>query len=180
MEEIIPLQDDTFKIRTNTGKEFMANNVLMAIGRRGSPRKLSIPGEDSAKVAYRLLEPERITGKKIIVVGGGDSAVESALLLKDDNDVILSYRKDAFARIKPKNKEVLEAAMANGTLKVIYNSQLKAINDLSVMLDIDGREKRLDNDLVFIFAGGELPTKFLEKTGIKISKRFGYIMKKHN
>ena len=74
---------------------------MLAIGRRGSPRKLGIPGEMKEKVAYRLLEPETIFGKHIIVVGGGDSAVESALLLSDNNHVILSYRNEVFNRIKP-------------------------------------------------------------------------------
>ena len=46
-----------------------------------TPRKLGIPGETLEKVAYRLLEPEDIKGKNIMVVGGGDSAIESAFLL---------------------------------------------------------------------------------------------------
>ncbi|MEO0471862.1 MAG: NAD(P)-binding domain-containing protein, partial [Bacteroidota bacterium] len=115
-EQIIPQADETFKVITNTGKEYIANHVLLSIGRRGSPRKLGIPGEESTKVAYRLLEPERIEGKKIVVVGGGDSAIESALLLKDQNEVILSYRKDKFARLKPKNREKILTAEQEGSL----------------------------------------------------------------
>ena len=75
------------------------------------PRKLNVPGEDLSKVAYRLLEPELISGNKILVVGGGDSAVESALLLADANDVTLSYRKETFSRLKPKNRKKLEEAI---------------------------------------------------------------------
>ena len=93
-----------------------ATKSLLSIGRRGTPRKLAYPGEESQKVAYRLLEPEQISGKKIIVVGGGDSAIESALLLKDDNEVILSYRKDKFSRLKPKNKEKIEQAIADNSI----------------------------------------------------------------
>jgi thioredoxin reductase/NAD-dependent dihydropyrimidine dehydrogenase PreA subunit len=180
-EDIIPIQDGTFKIRTNTGDEYICNNVLLAIGRRGTPRKLNVPGEDSQKVAYRLLEPERISGKKIVVVGGGDSAVESAMLLKDDNDVILSYRKDKFARIKPKNKEKIDEALADKSLTAIFNSNLVSIDEESIMIQVEGEEnpKRLENDQIFIFAGGEMPTKFLQNAGVEITKRFGHIMKKH-
>lgn len=181
VENIFPLENNTFKLVSNKGEEYIGNNVLLAIGRRGSPRKLGIPGEDKPKVAYRLLEPERIQGKNIVVVGGGDSAVESAILLKDDNEVILSYRKDKFARIKPKNKEQVMNAIEDGSLKVMYSSNLVSIDEDSVMIKTNDDEtsKLIKNDLVYIFAGGELPTKFLAKAGVVITKRFGHIMKKH-
>jgi thioredoxin reductase len=181
VENIIPKEDGTFKIVTKQGEEYYCNNVLLAIGRRGSPRKLNVPGEDSAKVAYRLLEPERITDKNIIVVGGGDAAIETALLLKDTNHVILSYRSDKFSRLKPKNKINIEEAIANNTIKVIFNSNLTAINQTNVVMHSSDTnlESIIENDLVYIFAGGELPTAFLQKAGVEISKRFGYIMKKH-
>ena len=154
----------------------------MAIGKRGSPRKLNVPGEESTKVAYRLLEPEHIQNKKVLVVGGGDSAIETVLLLKDDNDAILSYRKDKFARLKPKNKERVNEAIEDKTLKVIFNSNVVSINDNNVLLKIDDEDeiKQIENDLVYIFAGGELPTSFLQKAGVEITKRFGYTMKRHN
>ena len=182
VDGIIPLQDKSFKVTTNTGEEYISNNVLLAIGRRGTPRKLNIPGENSQKVAYRLLEPERISGKKIIVVGGGDSAVESALLLKDSNEVILSYRKDKFARIKPKNKEKIAKAIDDQSIKALFDSNLVSLNDQSVMIKVNGEEepRELENDLVYIFAGGELPTKFLQNAGVEITKRFGHVMKKHH
>lgn len=179
VETITPLEDDTFKVVTNNGDEYVSNYVLLATGRRGSPRKLNVPGEDSQKVAYRLLEPERITGKKVVVVGGGDSAVESAMLLMENNEVILSYRKDKFARIKPKNKEAIANAIANKSIDGIFNSNLKSINETSVMMNVEEEERTIENDLVYIFAGGELPTSFLQKAGVEITKRFGHIVKKY-
>ena len=180
VEGITPIENETFKITTNTGNEYICNQVLLSIGRRGTPRKLGIPGEDTQKVAYRLLEPEQISNKKIIVIGGGDSAIESALLLKDGNEVILSYRKDKFSRLKPKNRENIEEAIANNSIKVVYNSNLVSINDKSVLINIEDDETmEIKNDLVFIFAGGELPTSFLQNAGIEVSKRFGHTMKSY-
>ena len=101
--ESVVTSDNIFHITTIRGEVYTSASVLLALGRRGTPRKLNIPGEEMEKVAYRLLEPEEISGKNIIVVGGGDSAVESALLLADKNHVILSYRNEAFSRIKPLN-----------------------------------------------------------------------------
>ncbi len=181
VESITPIKYDVFKITTATGEEYIANNVLLAIGRRGSPRKLNVPGENSQKVAYRLLEPERISSQKIVVVGGGDSAIESAMLLMDTNEVILSYRKDQFSRIKPKNKEKIEQAIANKSITALFNSNLVTIEDDFITIQVEGENqpRKITNDLVYIFAGGEMPTKFLQNAGIEIKKRFGYIMKKH-
>lgn len=180
-ESINLLKDNTFKITTNNGEEFICNNILLAIGRRGSPRKLNIPGEDSMKVAYRLIESEQLKNKKIMVVGGGDSAIETVILLMEHNHVTLSYRKDKFSRLKPKNREKIMAAIKNKNIQVLFNSNVTSINDKNVMVQIEGHNAPiiLDNDLVYIFAGGELPTSFLQKTGVEITKRFGYIVKKH-
>ncbi|WP_166966183.1 NAD(P)-binding domain-containing protein [Yeosuana marina] len=182
VEQIIPIENDTFKVITLMGDEYICNHILLAIGRRGTPRKLNVPGEESTKVAYRLLEPERIKNKKVLVVGGGDSAIETVLLLKDENEAILSYRKDKFSRLKPKNKEKIEQAINDKSVKVIYNSNLVSIHDDHVMITINENDQpeKLDNDLVYIFAGGELPTGFLQKSGVNITKRFGYVMKRHD
>ncbi len=179
VENIIPQPDETFKIITSNGKEYFGNNVLISIGRRGSPRKLNIPGENSMKVAYRLLEPERISDKNIIVVGGGDSAIESALLLQENNNVKLLVRTDNFTRCKPKNREKVTKANDDKKLQIIFSSNLISINEEDCIIKVEEESKQIKNDLVYIFAGGELPTKFLEKPGVKITKRFGYVMKEH-
>ena len=171
--------DNHFIVNTSDGESYVTSNVLISIGRRGTPRKLGIEGEGLPKVAYRLLEPENISGKNIMVVGGGDSAIESALLLCDENSVTLSYRKDAFARLKPKNRERINEADSNKKLKVVFSSNLVKVEETKVELKVGEEIQELENDLVYIFIGGELPTKFLQNAGIEISKRFGYIVKKH-
>lgn len=179
--ESIQPSDDGFLINTSRGEKILCCKILLAIGRRGTPRKLNVEGEESEKVAYRLLEPERILGKNILVVGGGDSAIESALLLAEQNNVHLSYRSDSFSRIKPKNSEKIKQAMFEGKVKVLFNSEVISITPQHVNIRQKEIEQlhSLENDLVYIFAGGELPTQFLEQAGIKISKRFGYTMMKH-
>lgn len=179
VEEINPMANGTFQVIAANGNSWQTNHVIIAIGRGGSPRKLNVPGEDLEKVAYRLLEPEDIEGKNILVVGGGDSAVESALLLKDENNVTLSYRKNQFVRIKPRNQIALDEAVKKNSLKIIFNSQVKQIAENTIDLSVEDQKKTLKNDLVYIFIGGELPISFLEKAGIQITKKFGQIMKKH-
>jgi len=179
--ETVTSEKDYYKIGILSGDFYTSKTILLSIGRRGTPRKLNIPGEISEKVAYRLLEPENITGKDIIVVGGGDSAIESALLLAEKNRVTLSYRKDVFSRLKPLNRTKLNEAISNKQIDIMLSSNLISIENEYVMLQSsDAKEAlKLKNDLVYIFAGGELPTQFLEKIGIKITKKFGEAILKH-
>lgn len=173
IEHIAPLKHG-FEVATTDGHKYNAQKVLLAIGRRGSPRKLGVPGEDSQKVAYRLIESELIKDKKIVVVGGGDSAIESALLLMEQNQVTLSYRKDKFARLKPKNNQKIQEAVNKKQLQLMLNSNLHSIEDKKVTIKVeDGEVLKVENDLVYIFAGGELPTQFLKNVGIHITTKFG-------
>ncbi len=179
--EIVNRANNHFEVETNQGEKFTTNHILLAIGRRGSPRKLNVPGEKSEKVAYRLLEPEHISGKEVLVVGGGDSAVESAMLLADQNKVTLSYRKDAFSRIKPKNSERINEAIDQGRVRMLFNTNVAEIKPDEVILTNGSPDEKisLKNDLVYIFAGGELPTQFLKKIGLDITKKHGEAILKH-
>lgn len=170
--------NDYFEVKT-TREIYTTEKVLIAIGRRGTPRKLGVPGEEKDKVSYRLLEPEYITGKNILIVGGGDSAIENALLLCDNNYVTLSYRGNSFSRLKPKNVERINEAQLKGRVKVYLESNVLEILDDQIRLICTENEQIIKNDLVYIFAGGELPTAFLEKAGITITKKFGEAILKH-
>lgn len=178
--ENILLENEFFTLTTNKDNNYTAHRVLLAIGRRGTPRKLGVKGEDREKVAYKLLEPELIRDNNILVVGGGDSAIESALLLADHNKVTLSYRSEKFSRLKTKNLENIENAQKNKIIDVILESNVKEITEKDVYLELKSKEIiTLKNDLVYIFAGGELPTRFLENAGIQISRRFNYTLLSH-
>jgi len=179
--EKIERQGDVLIVQTNKD-HYTTKSVLLSIGRRGSPRKLDVPGEDKEKVSYRLLEPELIHNQKVLVVGGGDSAIESALLLADENNFVsISYRGDSFARLKPKNLERVTSYSKSGKVKVLLSSEVSEILYNSVILKVQDSSEPIviENDLVYIFAGGILPTKFLEEIGIKITKKFGEAILKH-
>ena len=179
--EDIEKSGNYFIVKTNKAT-YTTGGVLLAIGRRGSPRKLNVPGEQKEKVSYRLIEPELITNQNVLVVGGGDSAIESALLLAEENNFVsLSYRGESFSRIKPKNLEKITKASESKKIKVLFGTNVKAIKDDTVLLTGINASDVLEikNDLVYILAGGELPTAFLERTGITITKKFGDAILKH-
>ena len=178
--ESISKSGEHFRVVVANGEEYITKSVLLAIGRRGTPRKLNVPGEHLEKVAYRMIEPEMIEGKNIVVAGGGDSAIEAALSLSQNNNVILTYRGDSFQRIKVKNGEKINKAIADQQVEVIYSSNILSIEPDTVTLSLqDDQQRTVENDLVYIFAGGELPTDFLQKAGINITKRFGHAILKH-
>lgn len=158
--------DGVFTLTTSQG-ELRAQRVILAMGRRGSPRKLGVPGEDTAKVTYRLLEPERYAGTRCLVVGGGDAAVEAAVALGEAGATThLSYRAKAFSRIKPKNQKRIDEAVAAGRVTLLLETNVSAIHPASVAFQERGE---LPNDYVLVFAGGVLPTAFLEGAGVKVA-----------
>ncbi len=171
--EGIDIVNDGFQVRAD--KAYQASNVLLAIGRRGTPRKLGVPGEEHSKVVYRLLDPEQYRGRKVLVVGGGDSALEAAASLSEEagTEVTLSYRGTAFSRVKAKNRERIDRAREAGRLRVEMGSQVKRISEDTVHLELAGGETHLANDAVIVCAGGILPSAFLESVGIAVETRYG-------
>lgn len=165
---------DGFEIQT-TRRLLKARAVLLAIGRRGTPRKLDVPGEEQSKVVYRLVDPKQYSGKNVLVVGGGDSALEAAASIaeQENTHVTLSYRSEAFSRAKPKNRKRVDQAEAAGRLKLMMKSQVKEISEQSVQLEWKDRPVEIPNDAVIVCAGGILPTKFLQSMGIEVEKKYG-------
>lgn len=154
-----------------------AKNVLLAIGRRGTPRKLGVPGEEQAKVVYRLVDPEQYRNQHVLVVGGGDSALEAALAIADEpgTSVTISYRSEAFGRVKQKNRERLQKAEAEGRIKVVLKSGVKEISPDGVVLEYEQGLLELHNDAIIVCAGGILPTPFLKEIGILVETKHGAV-----
>jgi len=163
-----------FVVKTPRGA-YQAGAVLLAVGRRGSPRKLGVPGEEQSKVVYRLVDAEQYRGRRVLVVGGGDSALEAALALAEQpgTKVALSYRGKAFDRVKPKNRERLQQAAAAKRLQVLLESQVESIGARDVAMRANGRELKLPNDAVIVCAGGVLPIDLLKKVGIAFEEKRG-------
>ena len=174
--ESIENKDGAFHVKTST-QRYVASAVLLGIGRRGTPRKLGVTGEELPKVVYRLIDPEQYRGQKVIVVGGGDSALEAAASIAElgDTTVILSYRGEAFQRAKQKNRQRVDEASAKGQLKVLLNSQIREIRTDSVLLQQSGKDVTVANDAVIVSAGGILPNDFLRSIGIRVETKYGTV-----
>lgn len=158
---------------TTTAGEFSARQVILAMGRRGTPRKLGVEGEELGKVFYDVVEMEAFAGSRVVVVGGGDSALESALGMceQEHTEVLLSYRKREFARVKPRNLEKLQAAEQLGKLRVWRESEVRAIRSDEIDLEYGGSVETLPNDYVIVRIGGVAPYDFLREAGIQIVRK---------
>ncbi|EGG28534.1 Thioredoxin reductase [Aequoribacter fuscus] len=164
-----------FRVQT-TEAEFCARSVILALGRRGTPRKLDVPGEHLSKVVYRLADPEQYADQRVLVVGGGDSAIEAACEIAEAQatpNVALSYRGEGFARAKLKNRKRVDALEASGRLRVMLGSNVIKISDDSVTLQTENVEEEVANDAVLICAGGVLPNALLEKIGVSMDVKYG-------
>jgi putative YpdA family bacillithiol system oxidoreductase len=148
---------------------YLSTNVVLALGRRGTPRKLSVPGEDQPKVMYKLLDAETYQNEDILIVGGGDSAVEAAMGLarQPGNRVTISYRKSKFVRIKTRNEQLITSMLINGQIEIIFNSHITEISESSVTIQKNSDVISIPNSYVFIFAGGEPPFPLMHKIGIQ-------------
>jgi thioredoxin reductase (NADPH) len=166
--------DNGFEIHSQSGQK-KCRAVLLAIGRRGTPRRLGVVGEDQKKVVYQLIDPEQYKGQHVLVVGGGDSALEAATSIADQpgTTVTLSYRSDAFGRAKSKNREKVASQTASGKLNVLLKSQVKMISESSVEISYDGQNQTLPNEAIIVCAGGILPTEFLKSIGINMETKYG-------
>jgi thioredoxin reductase/polyferredoxin len=160
-------------IATTPKGEYRARKVVLATGQRGNPRKLGVPGESLEQVYHRLYSPRHYSDEDIVVVGGGNSAVEAALVLAQQNRVTLSYRKSAFARLFKDNQRKIDAAVAEGRMRVVFNSNVHEFRAGQAELELEGGERlNVPMDHAFVLIGAELPVKFLKSLGIKLENEW--------
>ena len=158
-----------FVAETSRG-QIIAKRVLLAMGRQGTPRKLGVPGEQEAHVAYSMIEPDPWAGKRVVVVGGGDVACEVALALSEQpgTQVTLMYRGSSLSRPKPKNRQRVQQAAAKGLVQVVLNVKVERVSRDSIGFSVaKGPSQALGCDQIFACLGGVPPTKFLEAAGVE-------------
>jgi thioredoxin reductase (NADPH) len=168
-EKVVGIEQSNghFSVKTSN-RTFTTSKVVLALGRRGTPRKLGVPGEELPKVMYRLIDASTYNNDKILIVGGGDSAVEAAvgLSIQQNNTVTLSYRREEFTKIKERNRQNFQEKVSRKKIEVVFNSEIKEIREHTAILTTQSDDVEIPNDYIFIFAGGEMPFDLLGRIGI--------------
>jgi thioredoxin reductase/NAD-dependent dihydropyrimidine dehydrogenase PreA subunit len=176
--EHVEVEGAGFIVRSDKGS-YRGQRLILAIGGRGKPRRLHVPGEDSTVVKYLLDDPDNYKACRVLVVGGGDSAVEAALALADPalkNQVSLSYRRKQFNRVKQKNRQALKEAERKGRVHLVLNSEVQSFESgQAVLRYADGRQDRVPIDHALVLIGGDPPIEWLRKLGIAyVDRPFGH------
>ncbi|KAF2988854.1 NAD(P)-binding domain-containing protein [Methylocystis sp. MJC1] len=166
--------DGHFEVKSTQGS-YKTRSVLLTIGRRGTPRRLDVPGEEQPKVVYRMIDPEQYRGQHVLVVGGGDSALEAACEIAEQPGTVvtLSHRSESFGRAKQKNRERIKQAQQAGRVEVIFSSTVESIGVRDVNLKWNGEQRSFANDAVIVCVGGILPMPFLKSIGIEVETKYG-------
>lgn len=171
--EDIEGSDGDFRVIAGGG-QYPCQKVILALGNRGVPRKLHVPGEeDNENVYYTLLDAEDFAGSEVTITGAGDSAVEAALSLQQQNcRVRIVVRGEGFPRIKAKNREKILKSIQQNQIIAHFNSKISAFEKDAVQIQgTDSRIARYKSNHHFIMIGGEPPFQLLEKLGIAITEK---------
>jgi len=164
-----------FTVHIGDGSSLSAENIVLAIGVQGNPRKLGSPGSEHPLVQYQLDDPDEYQGENIIVVGAGDAAIENAIALATNNNVSILNRKDEFSRAKEGNLNAILAAISSDkvSLNCFYSSGVKEVeadDDQSVLhvtLNTPDGEVKLDAHRIIARLGAVPQRAFVESMGIE-------------
>lgn len=169
-------EGEGFVVESSKGETYRARRVILATGQRGNPRKLDATGETQEHVYHRLYSPRKYKDEDILVVGGGNSAIEAAITLSEQNRVVLSYRKGEFSRVFKDNMRLLNEAVAEGRIRIEFNSSVKSFgkNDAVLSVDKGGHQEEITVGAqhAFVLIGAELPVKFLKSIGVKLENEW--------
>jgi len=166
--------DGALTVNTNRGP-VSCRKAVLAIGLRGTPKRLGVDGEDLEKVTYRLIDASQYDGSKVLVIGGGDAALEAAIQLaeRSDAEVTLSYRQAGFNRAREVNRNKVVEYASSGKLTLLMSSNVRRIEKDAVVIEVQERLSKIANDFVIACIGGELPAEFLRNNGIALKRHYG-------
>ena len=173
-------EQGNFTIDISDGTSVSAENIVLAIGVQGNPRKLGCPGSEHSLVQYQLDDPDEYHDEHIIVVGAGDAAIENAIALTANNKVSILNRKDEFSRAKEGNLNAILAAISKEktALECFYSTSVKHVevdNETSGLLHVtlntaDG-EVTTDANRIIARLGAVPQRAFVESMGIEFPNK---------
>lgn len=188
-QEIVDIvrEPDLFRVVTARHDVFKARCVVLAIGVRGNPRHLNIPGDEPSRVHYMLIDADEYHERDLLVVGGGNAGAEVAQALAERrlrNRVTYSFRAPALSNVSRENVEKISELQRAHLITVYPATALTSIKPATVVLSpvkpASGAQPvgpllaapiEFANELVFALIGAELPAAFLKKIGVRMGSK---------
>ncbi|QGQ96347.1 YpdA family putative bacillithiol disulfide reductase [Paenibacillus psychroresistens] len=165
---------DHFEVQTlNRFQEtssYEARHVVIALGYFEQPNLLNIPGESLSKVTHYFREAHPYTGMKVAIIGGSNSAVDAALELnRVGAEVTVIYRGEGISTsIKPWVRPHYESLVKKGTIRMLFQANVKQIDPRSITIQTDTETVTLENDFVLALTGFRPNRKLLEEAGVRM------------
>lgn len=160
-------EGETFFVSTEEGKSFESKAVIIATG--AEPRRLDVSGEVEhigKGVSYcTTCDGPLYSGKDVAIIGGGDTGFEAALFLNNYADKIYILEYGDMVKAGKDNQEKVGLLEK---IKIITSAELKEIKGGDFVSQIvykdrrSGEEKTMDVQGVFVQAGYQPATSFLE------------------
>ena len=149
----------------------LARRVLLAIGQRGSPRRLpfELGPEVESRVHYHLADAKSFEGKRVVVVGLGDVAMEAAIALsrQPSTAVTVVHRAEGFTRGKARNITEVKRLAETGRIGLRFGSEIAAITAERVTVRGKQGEAELGYDAVVVMIGSIPPWEALRAAGVR-------------
>ncbi|WP_179333243.1 YpdA family putative bacillithiol disulfide reductase [Winogradskyella costae] len=163
--------ENGFKVESDKSL-YNAKKIVIATGFYDIPNLLNVEGEDLPKVFHYYKEAHPFSLQNIAIVGASNSSVDAALeIYRKGGDVTMIVRGDAIGdRVKYWVKPDIINRIEEGSIKIYFNSEIKAIKNTALIINTPTGEKTIANDYVVALTGYKPNFKFLETAGIEFSK----------
>ncbi len=169
-----------FVLTTSMGTRIEAGVVVIA-GGLGSfePRKPDLPGLDKWEqkgVDYMVRDPERYSGKRVVIAGGGDSALDWTMYLADIcESLILVHRRGDFRGALDSGSKV-EALADAGKVQLLLNTNLTGLDGGEWLTNVevvgaDKQARRLEADYLIPLYGLSPKLGPIAEWGLQIEQR---------
>ncbi len=149
--------------------QLRAHALLVAVGQRGTPRRLDahIDASAESRVLDALYDARSLMGRRVLIVGLGDVAMEAAQALahQPGTEVTVVHRGAGFARGREKNVTEVQGLVMAGRVHLLLESQVTRIADAGSALAVTvlgkGGAQALEVDVVLSLIGGTPSRAFL-------------------
>jgi thioredoxin reductase/NAD-dependent dihydropyrimidine dehydrogenase PreA subunit len=156
--------------------ERRARAVLLAIGQRGTPRRLPFELDSAveARVHYHLFDAQSFAGKRVIVVGLGDVAMEAAIALarQPETRVTIVHRGPTFTRGKSRNIAEVKRLAEGGRVALRFSTEIAALSRQAASLCAGGAPESVPYDAVMVLIGSIPPRATLARFGVRTAADF--------